>query len=308
MENQHKKSGIIYPIGAYVLWGILPIYWKLMKQLPAGDILAHRIFWSFIFLAIIITITRKWSNFKQGFKSKRTVLAVMLASILISANWLIYIWAVNSNHIVEASLGYYINPLVTILLGRIVLHEKADKWQTTSIIIALVGVAYLAYQFGSIPWVALSLALSFAFYGLVKKMSSLAPLNGLAAETLMVAPLALFYLFQFGNAASYENLPITTYLLILMTGIVTSIPLLLFAKGTKCVSLTTIGFVQYLSPSISLLIGVFIYNEPFTHAHQVSFTLIWIALAIYTLTRNEVAVRTKPALVWIKQSIFSGKR
>jgi len=263
-----------------------------MKQIPAGDILAHRIFWSFVFLAIILTGMHRWSELRRIFQSTRIFLAVMAASILISLNWLIYIWAVNSNHIVEASLGYYINPLLTILLGSLVLRERTDKWQLMAILLAFVGVAYLTFQFGSIPWVALTLAVSFALYGLVKKMSSLSPLTGLAAETMMMAPLALGYLFiQIKGTATYSHLSFTMVLLILLTGVVTSIPLLLFAQGAKRVSLTTLGFVQYLSPSISLLIGVLVYQEPFTVSHQICFGLIWTALAIYSFSRKEVLTK-----------------
>ena len=291
ISSKHRgNAGIIYPIAAYFIWGILPIYWKVMKQIPSGDILAHRIFWSFVFLAAIISSMKRWSEFRQAFSNTKSILAVTVAAILISANWLIYIWAVNNNHIVEASLGYYINPLLTILLGIVVLREKSDIWQIIAIILALFGVGLLTYQFGQVPWVAISLAISFACYGLVKKLSSLSPLTGLAAETMVVAPLALGYLYMqvSGTAATYSNLSYGMILMILLTGVVTSVPLLLFAQGTKRVSLTTLGFVQYLSPSISLIIGIFIYNEPFTLAYQISFGLIWIALAIYTFSRKDV--------------------
>ena len=287
-----SRNAILYPIAAYAIWGILPIYWKLMRQIPAGDILAHRIFWSFVFLGIVLSAMRRWGELRHIFRSKRTFFAVAAASILISVNWLTYIWAVNSNHIVEASLGYYINPLLTIMLGAIVLREKTDGWQVAAIVLAFIGVGYLTYQFGSVPWVALTLAVSFGLYGLAKKLSSLTPLTGLAAETMMVAPLALAFLVASTNSsATYSNLSYGMYALILLTGVVTSVPLLLFAQGAQRVSLTTLGFVQYLSPSISLLIGIYLYNEPFTLAHRVSFGCIWLALLMYTLSRREVRAR-----------------
>ncbi|WP_320052517.1 EamA family transporter RarD [uncultured Acetobacteroides sp.] len=289
------RADIVYPIAAYSLWGILPIYWKVMKQLPAGDILAHRIFWSFLFLAVIISGMRRWKEFRQAFTSIRSLLTISVAAILISVNWLIYIWAVNNNHIVEASLGYYINPLLTILLGVVVLHERSDVWQIVAIALAFVGVALLTYQFGEVPWVAVSLAVSFALYGLVKKLSKLSPLTGLAAETMMVTPLALGYLYMqvSGTVNNYSSISYGMSIMILLTGVVTSIPLLLFAQGAKRVSLTTMGFVQYLSPSLSLLIGIFIYKEPFTLAYQISFGLIWVALAIYSFSRKEVLSKLK---------------
>ncbi len=288
--EKKSNSGVLYAIGAYGIWGILPIYWKAMKQIPAGDILAHRIFWSFLFLAAIISGLRKWDEFRHAFTSVRSILAVSLASILISTNWLVYIWAVNSNHIVEASLGYYINPLLTIMLGMIVLRERADFWQFVSIALAFIGVGFLTYQYGRVPWVALTLAVSFAVYGLVKKLSKLSSLTGLAAETMMVAPLALgFLIFQISTqAVAYVDISLWMVAMIILTGVVTSVPLLLFAQGAKRVSLSTLGFVQYLSPSLSLLIGIFIYKEKFTHIDLISFSCIWVALAIFSLTRKEV--------------------
>lgn len=288
-----SNSGVFYALAAYGIWGILPIYWKAMKQIPAGDILAHRIFWSFLFLAAIISGLRKWDEFRHAFTSVGSILAVSLASILISTNWLVYIWAVNSNHIVEASLGYYINPLLTIMLGMIVLRERADFWQFVSIALAFVGVGFLTYQYGRVPWVALTLAVSFAVYGLVKKLSKLSSLTGLAAETMMVAPLALgFLIFQISSqAVAYVDISLWMVAMIILTGVVTSVPLLLFAQGAKRVSLSTLGFVQYLSPSLSLLIGIFIYKEKFTHIDLISFGCIWVALAIFSFTRKEVLAK-----------------
>lgn len=295
VTEKKSNSGVFYALAAYGIWGILPIYWKAMKQIPAGDILAHRIFWSFLFLAAIISGLRKWGEFRQAFTSVRSILAVSLASILISTNWLVYIWAVNSNHIVEASLGYYINPLLTIMLGMIVLRERADFWQFVSIALAFVGVGFLTYQYGRVPWVALTLAVSFAVYGLVKKLSKLSSLTGLAAETMMVAPLALgFLIFQISTqAVAYVDISFWMVAMIILTGVVTSVPLLLFAQGAKRVSLSTLGFVQYLSPSLSLLIGIFIYKEKFTLIDLISFGCIWVALAIFSFTRKEVLAKFK---------------
>jgi chloramphenicol-sensitive protein RarD len=289
-HSRAGRAGVIYAIAAYSLWGILPIYWKAMKQIPAGEILAHRIFWSFLLLMAVIGFTKKWTEFKKAFSGFKSIVAIFLGSILISINWLIYIWAVNNNHIVEASLGYYINPLFTILLGIVVLRERPDVWQIVAIALAGVGVGFLTLQYGEFPWVALSLAISFGLYGLVKKLSKLSSINGLAAETLLVAPMAFGYLcFRVTDDTSvYPALPVLVIVLVLLSGLATSIPLLLFAQGAKRVPLSTMGFVQYLSPSISLVLGIFIYDEPFTHVEKVSFTLIWIALAIYSFSRKEI--------------------
>ena len=283
-------GGVLYTLSAYILWGILPIYWKALKQIPAGEILAHRIFWSFLLLIAIIVFTKKWPEFKQTFATFKGIMSVIFGSILICINWLIYIWSVNSNHIVEASLGYYINPLFTILLGMIVLKEKPDKWQFLALFIATAGVIFVAIQFGHIPWVALSLAVSFSLYGLVKKLSKVSSLNGLAAETMIIAPLAFGYLFYKINDGSgtYSSLPVLVIVFILFSGLITSIPLLLFSQGAKRVSLTTLGFLQYLSPSISLMLGIFLYKESFTNTDKISFGCIWAALAIYSFSRKEV--------------------
>jgi chloramphenicol-sensitive protein RarD len=293
LESFHSKTGragVIYAISAYTLWGILPVYWKAMKQIPAGEILAHRIFWSFLLLIGIIIFSKKWAEFRKAFSNFKSIAAIFAGSIFISINWLIYIWAVNNNHIVEASLGYYINPLFTILLGILVLRERPDIWQIIAIVLALIGVSFLAVRYGQIPWVALSLAVSFGLYGLVKKLSKLSSINGLAAETLLVAPMAFGFLFfrVTDTKGVYFSMPILVIVLVLFSGIATSIPLLLFSQGAKRVSLSTLGFVQYLSPSISLVLGIFLYHEPFTRIDKISFGLIWFALAIFSFSRKEM--------------------
>ncbi|MFN8259246.1 MAG: EamA family transporter RarD [Bacteroidales bacterium] len=296
IKRQYQKfksgqgvSGVFYTISAYALWGVLPIYWKAMKQVPPKEILAHRIFWSFLLLISVIVTGKKWKDFIKAFYTLKTALAVVAGSLLISINWLLYIWAVNNNHIVEASLGYYINPLFTILLGIIVLKEKPDVWQMIAIAIAGAGVAFMTFEYNQVPWVALTLAVSFGLYGLVKKLSKLGSLNGLAAETMVVAPFALVYLWSgfMESPQKYIQLPWHVNLLILLSGVATSIPLLLFSKGAKRVSLSTLGFAQYLSPSISLVLGIFLYREPFTSTEKISFGCIWAALAIYSFTRKE---------------------
>jgi chloramphenicol-sensitive protein RarD len=293
LAQLHAKpggGGTIYSIAAYGLWGILPIYWKAMKQIPAIDILAHRIFWSFILLILVVVLTKKREEFRVAFSSFKMAISVLYASILISINWLIYIWAVNNNHIVEASLGYYINPLFTILLGIVFLGERPNAWQIIAIIIAAAGVSFMAFQYSQVPWVALSLAVSFGLYGLAKKLSKLSSISGLAAETTFLAPLAFGFLFvQVSDSSGiYSDLPAYVILLILLSGLATSVPLLLFAQGAKRVPMSTLGFLQYLSPSISLIIGIFIYNEPFTYVEKISFGCIWLALTIYSISRKEV--------------------
>lgn len=290
-ENTGRK-GISYAISAYVLWGVLPLYWKALEQVPAGEILANRILWSFLFVAMLLLFNGSWRDLRDVFLSRRNLVAVFLGACLISANWLTYIWAVNNEKIVEASLGYYINPLFTIFLGLVVLKERIDKWQVLALFLALVGVIVMTVQYGQLPWVSLVLALTFGLYGLVKKRSTLNAITGLALETLVVMPLALGYVIYLNatDAGSFGTVSVEITLLLVLAGVVTATPLLLFAQGAKRVSLSTLGFIQYLSPSISLLLGVFLYKEPFTWVEFVSFGFIWLGLGIYSFSRKEVLV------------------
>ena len=286
------KSGLLAAGGAYLLWGTLPIYWKLLNIVPAMEVLAHRILWSFVFLLLLLFFTGGLADFKRDVRTllsrRRDAAAMFAASFLISGNWLVYIWAVQSNHIVESSLGYYINPLVSIALGLLFLKERLTFWQKIACLLALLGVLHLAWQFSSFPWVALFLALSFGLYGLCKKVIRIGAINGIALETLLVSPLALFYLTQLeiNDAAAFsQNGPLTA-LLCIGTGVITATPLILFAKGVKHLPLKVIGFVQYLSPTLALLIGVFVYKEAFTSTHLIAFSFIWGALALVSLAET----------------------
>ena len=285
-----QKTGILYTAGAYILWGVLPIYWKLIQEIPAFEILAHRIIWSFVFMGVVVLLARKHKAFfaecRSIVKSKKQLIGITLASIAISINWVTYILAVNTNHVVEASLGYYINPLVSILLGMIVLKEKFSKAQWLAFLLAVLGVLYMTMNFGSVPWLALLLAFSFGSYGLLKKLVPLNAMFGLTIETLIVTPIALIFLVQQQNGQwSSVDWWSMTAVLVFGAGIVTAIPLLLFSAGAKRIPLSMVGFLQYFAPTIMLIIGVFLYDEPFTNVHAVSFTLIWAGLAIYTITR-----------------------
>ncbi|WP_404456080.1 EamA family transporter RarD [Virgibacillus necropolis] len=286
MEQSDEKLGIIYTASAYLLWGFLPIYWKLIQGVAAGEILAHRIIWSFLFMVAVILVMRKGKSFikecKLIIRDKRKLIGITLASVMISINWLTYIWAVNNDHVIQASLGYYINPLVSILLGIIVLKESLTRRQLLSFILAGVGVIYLTFSYGVFPWVALLLAFSFGFYGLLKKMVDIGAMFGLAIETMIVTPLALIYVPVFSeNTFVQHDILSSTNLLLIGAGIVTAIPLLLFASGAKKIPLSMVGFLQYIAPTIMLVLGVFVYHETFSVSHLVSFMLIWIALIIY---------------------------
>ena len=234
--------GIIYTMGAYILWGILPIYWKLIDEVPALEILAHRVIWSFIFVLIIVVILKRkiLKNFFQvQMSQKKTWLGLFLASLFISINWFTYIYAVNTNHIVEASLGYYINPLIAVLLGVFVLREKVNKMQAISFIIAGIGVLYMTISVGKIPWISLILALSFGFYGLSKKLIKVDSILGLLLETLFILPFALLFLAYLGvnNQQSFSTGSLTNDLFLIGSGIATAIPLLWFGIGAQKIPL-----------------------------------------------------------------------
>lgn len=296
--NKKNLRGLFYGVGAYLAWGFLPLYWKALQAVPPGHILAHRVLWSFIFALGLLLATGRWGELKGAVTHKKNFLGLVLGSLLISGNWYTYIWTVNSGRVVEASLGYYINPLLTVLLGVVVLRERLDWGQGIALGLAAMGVALMAIEYGRLPWAALILASTFALYGLCKRMVQLDSTLSLALETLFVLPLALIFLFRqkfFGGVPVGDN---SWWLIALLlgTGVVTALPLLWFAEGAKRISFTTLGFIQYLSPTINLLLGVFIFKEPFTKVHLLSFGFIWSAIILYSFTRTKVlAARTKTA-------------
>lgn len=292
-KRSDTQIGAIYAGFSYFLWGLLPIYWKLIDSINPKEILANRIFWSFIFMVIVLLFTEKWGLLKQTFKgfakNKKQMFALILASLLISINWFVYIWAVNSGHMVEASLGYYINPLVSILLGTIVLKEKLSRAQYVSFVLAAVGVLIISIAHGQIPWIALALAISFGLYGLAKKLINVESSVGLTLETLMVTPIALLYmvyLFIKGTNA-FLSASMGTDALLIGAGAATAVPLLYFAKGAQKIPLSLLGFIQYISPTITLILGIFVYHELFSKVQLLSFIFIWSALTIFSLSKTK---------------------
>ncbi len=293
--------GPIYALLAYSTWGLLPIYWKLFGDTPALEVLSHRMIWSAVFLVGILLVQRRLPDLlallqgsnpdPHGASPRKKVLVLLLTASLLSFNWGLYIYGVNSDRVVEASLGYYINPLVTVLLGFIFLKERLHPGQQVAVALAVVGVGYFIWQLGTVPWIALALAISFAFYGLLRKVVAVAPLVGLAVETLLITPLTLLFvgwLAASGQGHFGQDWPTT--LLFIGAGVTTSMPLLWFNNAAKRLKLASLGFFQYLAPSLSLLLGVFVYGEPFTATHLVTFGCIWAALLLYSVT----ALRTRP--------------
>jgi chloramphenicol-sensitive protein RarD len=277
------NKGILDGLAAYALWGFFPIYWKLLQQVPALEVIGHRIGWSFLLLIAVILLTHQWDNFRSVAFSPKVLGIYAIAGILLTINWLIYVWGVNSGFIVETSLGYFINPLISVLLGVLFLRERLRLAQWIPIGLAAAGVLYLTLTYGRLPWIALSLAFSFGTYGLVKKLAPLGSLYGLTLETALVFPVALIYLtyVEATGTGSFLHRGALTDLLLIGTGAVTSIPLLMFASAARQIPLTMIGVLQYIAPTIQFLIGVFLYHEPFDRSRLVGFSLVWLALIIF---------------------------
>ena len=289
MENY--KQGIFFGLAAYVLWGILPVYWKALELVSPFEILSSRFMWSCVFVFLLIIFQKKWPLFtkevKQVFSNVKTGAAMAAAGITISFNWGTFIWAVNNGHIVETSMGYYINPLVSILFAVVFLRERLDKMQLAAITCAFIGVASMVYSFGKIPWVSLTLAFTFALYGLLKKILPVSALTSIMLETLLITPLALVYeysLWQQG-VSFYASGNMQVIMMLTGAGVVTAIPLLLFTAGARLLPLKIIGFLQYISPTLTLLIGVFVYNEAFTASHLLAFGWIWAALLLFIVSQ-----------------------
>ena len=287
------KKGVLYGIGAYVLWGFFPIYWKVLHQVSAFQVIGHRIGWSFIVLIFFIVITRQWQEFRSVASNAKTIGIYAIAGVLLSISWLIYVWGVNADFIVETSLGYFINPLLSVLLGVLFLRERLRSAQWIPVVLAAIGVIYLTVVYGRLPWIALSLAFSFGFYGLVKKLAPLGSLYGLTLETAIVFPIALVYLIfvEINGAGAFLHNGMRIDLFLAGSGIVTTIPLLMFASAAKQIPLTMVGILQYIAPTLQFLIGVFIYKEPFDQAHLIGFGIVWIALIVFWV-ENFVSNRT----------------
>jgi chloramphenicol-sensitive protein RarD len=277
------KKGVLYGIGAYLLWGVFPIYWKWLQAVPAIQIISHRIIWSFVLLALILFVTRQWRAFRSAAFSRRVVLIYLVSAILLSINWLTYIWAINAGFVVETSLGYFINPLLSVLLGVLFLREKLRPWQWVPIGLVVIGVIYVALSYGQFPWIALTLAFSFGLYGLVKKMAPLGSLYGLTLETgLLTLPAAVFLIFlEVQGQGAFLHSPPVSNLLMVGAGLVTTVPLLMFASAVQRIPLSTVGILQYINPTIAFLLGVFLYHEPFNLSLLIGFSIIWLALIIF---------------------------
>ena len=288
---ENERQGVIWALGAYVVWGVLPIYWKWLGHVPSSEIITSRVIWAFVFTMLFVVIMRNSKlllvDIRTLWQNQKAFWSLFFASALISGNWFLYIWAVNNNHLVETSLGYYINPLISVMLGIFFLKERLTSAQKLAVVIALIGVIILTISYGRFPWLAMALAISFAIYGLMKKTIPLDAVRGLAIETLFILPFALIYyiyLFVSDQAIMFHN-NLQTDILLVFTGAATAIPLVLFAKGAQRMPLYMIGFLQYIAPTCMLFLGVMIYDETFNAIDLLSFSLIWLALILFTVSK-----------------------
>lgn len=279
-----KRTGIWLAVTAYILWGLLPIYWKWLYPLPALEILAHRVFWSFVLLGLILVVKRYWSWIREKLGKPGTVVLFVASGILLASNWYVYIWAVNAGEMVEASLGYFMNPLVNVLLGIFFFKEKLRQGQWFAFFFAAAGVLYLTFVFGRLPWIGLFLAMSFGSYGLLRKKGSLNSLEGLFFETLLMVPIAFGYLWwmEAAGRASFGHVALGKTMLMIGAGVVTTVPLLCFAAAARRIDLSLLGILQYIAPTLQFLLGVLVYGEPLTRTRIVGFIFIWIALFIFS--------------------------
>jgi chloramphenicol-sensitive protein RarD len=285
-QMEDTTKGTITTISAFFLWGIFPIYWKALYHVPSTEILAHRVIWSLAFMLFLFSIQGRWKEIKSIIFISRDIPRFLFTSVLLAVNWLTYIWAVNTNQIVEASLGYFINPLVNVCLGMIFLRERLYRWQILSVMLAFIGVLFLTMQYGRVPWIAFTLAFSFGTYGLLRKTAKAGSMVGLLFETAILTPIALAYTITLGiqGSGAFFSIGLQTDVLLTGAGLVTAIPLLLFAHGARRIQYSTVGFLQYIAPTGQLLVGVFFYKELFTSTHAISFGFVWMAIIIYSIS------------------------
>lgn len=281
--RRESLVGVGYGLAAFLFWGVAPIYFKLVAHVAPAEILAHRIAWSAVFLVLLIGLLRRWRGVVAALASWRLFLPLLLSATILSANWFLYIVAVNSDQVLQASLGYYINPLVNVLLGMLFLKERLRPAQIVAVALAAIGVAVMVGVAGHIPWIALFLGFSFGFYGLIRKMVPVDAISGLSIEAMALTPFALGYIFWLGNAGSFGAIDLATDLLLVAAGLITLLPLLWFNAAAKRLKLSTVGILQYVAPTGQFLLAVLLFGENFTAAHMITFGCIWAGLALYTV-------------------------
>lgn len=293
---QEDRSGLIAGIAAFATWGLIPGYWKLLKGVSPPEILAHRFVWTSLFLIIVLSWQKRWPEVKAALRSRRATLYCLTSGLAVATNWFFFIFAVLIDRVLETSLGYFMTPLVNVLFGAILLRERLTRLQLLSVGLAASGVLYLTFGYGRFPWIAVTLCTTFGLYGLLRKKSGTAAIPGLFLETIMLVPVALGYLvfLKVHGTLMFERAEWPLLLLLISSGVVTAVPLFWFGYAAHHLRLVTLGFLQYLAPTISFFLGVFLYHEPFTRGHLITFGLIWIALALFTF---EAVTRWRSARV-----------
>lgn len=287
MDNNFR-TGLMYGLGAYSLWGFLPIYWKQLHDVPALEILASRFIWSLAFVFILQLCTGKLGVFvqetKQVFSTWKSGIMMIAAAILITFNWGIFIWAVEDGRIIETSMGYYITPLFSVMVGMVFLGERLTKEQAIAVVCASIGIGVIVCKNGSLPWVSCAMFMTFTFYGLLKKLLQVSPFTSIMLETMLISPIAIYYLYSLAQAgnSSYVGASVLKIIYLVGAGAATATPMLLFTACARLLPLKVVGFMQYLSPTISLLIGIFMYGESFTSTMMIAFSFIWLGLLIFT--------------------------
>ena len=288
VQDQSKRGlerrALAAGIAAFGFWGIIPVYWKFVRLVPATEILAHRFVWTTAFLATLLSWQGRWPEVRRALKSRRTVLFCLASGTAVTTNWFLFIWAVNANRVLETSLGYFMTPIANVLFGAIFLRERLTRWQFISVLLASLAVVNLAVFYGRFPWIALGICCSWGVYALLRKLSGTAAIPGLFFETTLLLPIALIYLLgRYGRGTLFFGIGHPRESLLLITsGLITGLPLVWFGHAARHLRLTTIGFLQYLAPTGSFLLGVFLYHEPFTRVHLISFALIWTAVGVFT--------------------------
>ena len=285
-EKKERLVGLAFTTAAFLFWGLYPPYWKLLSTVPEFQVFAHRVIWSCAFTAGIVTVQKRWAEVKTALRSRRTALTLLASGLCVATNWSIYIVGVLSGKLLSVSMGYFINPLVSVLLGVVFLRERLRFWQIIAVLCAFGGVLYMSLGSGGVPWISLALAFSFGLYGLLRKTVGVQSIPGTFVESLLVSPIVIAYLLLVGirgnSAFGTANVP--THLLLVGAGVVTAIPIIWFANGARRIPLSQVGFLQYLAPTCQLLLGVFLYGESFTLTHLISFGLIWLGIIIFTLS------------------------
>jgi chloramphenicol-sensitive protein RarD len=284
-KSRHESVlGVLYAVSAFIIWGLSPFYWKALGAVPALEIILHRIVWSFVFLVPLVILYGRWKEFIDVIKNRRTLFILMLTAVFVSCNWFLYIWAVNNDHLLQASLGYYINPLVNVVLGMVFLRERLRPPQILAVLLATAGVLYLTIHYGVFPWIAITLALTFGSYGLIRKVAPVSSLVGLTVETMLLSFPALIYLVYLSTKGigSIFRVSLEMDLLLVGSSLITAVPLLLFTLGARRILLSTVGLLQYIAPSGMFLLAIFVFDEPFSMAQIWTFVFIWIALAVYS--------------------------